>query len=155
MTHISIFPRDVVDHELVTPVDVELPVPAGVVFTCEKIVFPFQIHVRYVDFGSLSYFFHVLSHIALASISAMLYLPDLSIRKSVCIVRVPRGIAPVDVELPVPAGVAGVVGFGVVVVVVPVLVTTRVPYPFESSFVPFQTQENLLLAGNRDASSAQ
>ena len=87
----------------------------------------------------------------------MLYLPDLSIRKSVCIVRVPRGIAPVDVELPVPAGVAGVVGFGVVVVVVvvPVLVTTRVPYPFESSFVPFQTQENLLLAGNRDASSAQ
>ena len=49
---------------------------------------------------------------------------------------------PVDVD-PVLIGVAGVAGFGVVVV--PVLATTFVPYPFESSFVPFHTQEIALL----------
>ena len=54
-----------------------------------------------VDFGSFSYFFHVLSHTALASVSAILYLADLSIEKSVLLIRVPRVIVPVDVTLPV------------------------------------------------------
>ena len=120
-------------------------------FVFEKIVFPFQIHVSCVDFGSFSYFLHVLSHTALASVSAILYLADLSIEKLVFIVSVPRVIAPVDVELPVLTGVAG---FGVVVVPVLVPVTTFVPYHLDNSF-PFQIHENLLVVRTSFAYSVQ
>ena len=66
--------------------------------------------VSCVDFGSFSYFFHVLSHTVLASVSVILYLADLSIEKLVFIVSVPRVIVP---ELFVVDPVfAGVVGFG-------------------------------------------
>ena len=99
---------------LTDPVEIP-PVYTGVVgvvgFVLEKIVFPFQVQVSCVDFGSFSYFFHVLSHTALASVSAILYLADLSIEKLVFIVSVPRVIA---LELFVVDPVfAGVVGFGV------------------------------------------
>ena len=152
---------------IVTPVEVD-PVLTGVFgtttvpvfvdpvlvdegFVLEKIVFPFQVQVSCVDFGSFSYFFHVLSHTALASVSAILYLADLSIEKLVFIVSVPRVIVPVDANLPVLTGVAG---FGMVVVPVLVPVTTFVPYHLDNSF-PFQMHENLLVVSTFDARFAQ
>ena len=82
MTHISIFPRDVVDHEFVTPVEVD-PVFVGVFgtttvpvdvdpvlvdegFVLENITFPFQLHVSVVYCELVSYFFHVELHVSIA-----------------------------------------------------------------------------------------
>lgn len=135
----------------IVPVDVD-PVLVDEGFILENTVFPFQAQASCVDFGSFSYFFHVLSHTALASTSAILYFADLSIEKLVFIMRVPRVIVPVDVELPVPAGA---VGFGMIVVPVLVLVTTFVPYPFDQSIFPFHTHANLLVVGIVLASFAQ